>query len=284
MFDAPPAKARLPWRERRLISGLTMRNVDVLELCADVLEDQLYLGHVRGPCSYLPDRQQALMLLDGREVGKLYRLLLDRGYRRHGQHIYRPDCGGCRECRILRLPLASFQPTRSQRRVWRRASASLRYELAEPIVDAQRIELYSRYLAFQHAATNENSLSDTQYQEFFVDSFLGEGTRELRLWRDRQLAGVGIVDLVGDALSSVYFYFDPDCAELSPGVFSMLCELELARKRGLRYYYPGYYVHGCATMNYKARFGPNEMREIGARDWRSGQRALRDGGGVGPKL
>ncbi len=258
-----------------------MQPQDVLELCVDVLEDQLYMGHVRGPCPYLPDRDQALMLLDGRDVGKVYRLMLDRGYRRHGQHVYRPDCSACRQCRVLRIITQEFQPTRSQRRVWRKAQGRLRFELNAPLVDRQRLEMYTRYLAFQHAddAESEAPTSATRYREFFVESFLGDATRELRILDGDRLIGVGIVDLIGDAISSVYFYFDPEYARFSPGVYSTLCELQIARELGLRYYYPGYYIRDCAAMSYKARFGPNEVREVGGREWRRDGAAIAAGPG-----
>jgi arginine-tRNA-protein transferase len=54
-------------------------------------------------------------------------------------------------------------------------------------------------------------------------------------------------------------YFDPAFARQSVGTYSILWEIEYARKLGLPHYYLGYYVAESDTMSYKARFRPNEM-------------------------
>jgi arginine-tRNA-protein transferase len=43
------------------------------------------------------------------------------------------------------------------------------------------------------------------------------------------------------------------------GTFSALWEIEYAREQGIPHYYLGYFVRACASMNYKARFRPNEV-------------------------
>jgi len=262
-----------------------------LQLSTALLEDQLYLGHIRGPCAYLPDRNSSLLFLDGRGVGQLYRLLLDAGYRRHGQNLYRTDCAPCRECRVLRTPIATFRPSKSQRRVRRRGDRVFRYELGDPQADVERLELYRRYLRFQHAKDapdapggDEDPAAITldHYADFFQESFLGEATREMRFYAtfdssgeilerpapgEERLVGIGIVDLVGDALSSVYFFFAPEVARFSPGVYSVLAEIEIARELGLRHYYPGFYIRDCAAMAYKINFAPNEIRTPDEGGW-----------------
>ena len=70
---------------------------------------------------------------------------------------------------------------------------------------------------------------------------------------------MGICDLCPSALSSVYFYFDPADRARGLGTFGALVEIETARTRGLGHYYLGYYVAGCAAMNYKSLFRPHEM-------------------------
>ena len=250
-----------------------------LDLSIETLEGQLYLGHINGPCSYLPDRESSLMFLDGRGIGQLYRLMLDRGYRRHGNHLYRPDCAGCFECQVLRVPVAEFRPTRSQRRVWRQGQAAFRHEIHPTGYTAEKLALYERYLEFQHdrpprvpdqteaKSGGEQVLNEGSYREFFVDSFLGAGTFELRLYVGQRLAGLAILDRSGDALSAVYFFFEPDFARLSPGTYAILLELELARQWGLKWFYPGYFIRDCPAMSYKQNFGPHELRVAGEAGW-----------------
>ncbi len=73
-------------------------------------------------CPYLPDRQATLAYsvpLDF-DVRAAFDRRLERGQRRHGKLVYEPKCEGCQECISLRLPVESFEPSRSQRRVWLR--------------------------------------------------------------------------------------------------------------------------------------------------------------------
>ena len=240
-----------------------------MKLAIKNIEEQLYLGHIGGPCSYLPDRDSSLLFLDGRGVGRMYRLLLDAGYRRHGQHLYRPDCPGCRECRVLRIPVADFQPDRSQRRVARRGRAAFRIQLGRPEFMPEKLALYNKYLKHQHGRADgaSDAIGETQYREFFIESLLGQGTFELNLFFEDRLVGVGILDQVGDALSAVYFFFEHAVGRLSPGTYAILAGMDIARERGLTYYYPGYFIAGCAAMNYKARFGPHQIRDIGGDRW-----------------
>lgn len=228
------------------------------------IEEQLYLGNLKGACSYLPGELSNLLFLEGRGVGACYRLMLDRGFRRHGFHLYRPDCADCQECRILRVPVSTFEPTASQKRVLRKGESVFRVETGRPEFAPEKSALYMDYLRQQHGTID--TVDEMSYRDFFVNSFLSS-TEELRLYAGDRLAGLGIMDLVGDALSSVYFFFDPAYAKYSPGTYSVLKEIEICRERGLSYYYPGFFISGCKAMSYKANFGPAEVRRRGEEKW-----------------
>ena len=73
-----------------------------------------------------------------------------------------------------------------------------------------------------------------------------------------QLLGVGICDLTGTSLSTVYFFFEPTAHRRSLGTFSSLTEIGVARKLGLQFYYQGYWVPGCQRMEYKSALRPAE--------------------------
>ena len=72
------------------------------------------------PCPYLPGlvaRKRAF--LANAMDGEVYHDLMDRGFRRSGDFFYAMDCEGCRACVPLRVPVARFTPSKSQRRVLR---------------------------------------------------------------------------------------------------------------------------------------------------------------------
>ncbi len=262
-----------------------------MELPLALLEEQLYLGHLNNPCPYLKDRPSRLLFLNGLATGNMYRLLMEEGYRRHGVHLYRPDCPACQECRVLRVPVDRFRMSRSQKRVWRRGESRFALRVESPSYSQEKENLYNRYLEFQHeqgetdlsgqelpgeeSVSGEEEISSRSeeerqrlYTDFFVDSFLGKGTREMQLYEGDRLVGVGLLDLLGDALSSVYFYFDPSVATASPGVYSVLKEIQLAREWGLKYYYPGYYIKNSPAMNYKRRYRPCQIKTPLMPGWR----------------
>lgn len=224
------------------------------------------MRHISESCPYLPGRESCSLYLDGRLIGMGYRALLDQGYRRAGSFLYRPDCASCTECRVLRVPVNSFRRTKSQRRVWNRGRKLFSVDLGEPRINRERLDMYCRYLKAIHGEM-EAAPTESDFEFMFVSTCLGSATREVRLWDGETLAGVGIIDLFDDAMSTVYFYYDPAYARYSPGTFSALAELDIASALGLKFYYLGYYIAECASMNYKANFGPCEMRRVGEGNW-----------------
>jgi leucyl-tRNA---protein transferase len=73
-----------------------------------------------------------------------------------------------------------------------------------------------------------------------------------------QLLAVTLVDVLGDGLSMVYSYFDPDQDGRSLGTFMILDHIMRARRMGLNYVYLGYWVRNSRKMDYKGRFLPQE--------------------------
>jgi len=70
--------------------------------------------------------------------------MLARGWRRFGPCYFRPQCPACEACVTLRVNVADFHPSRSQRRARNRA-ARLRRTVGRPIVDEARLELYRKW-------------------------------------------------------------------------------------------------------------------------------------------
>ena len=69
---------------------------------------------------------------------------------------------------------------------------------------------------------------------------------------------VALSDVLGDGLSMVYSFFDPEAADRSLGTYMILDHIERAKAMGLAYVYLGYWVPGSRKMDYKGRFLPQE--------------------------
>lgn len=209
------------------------------------------------PCAYLPDRIAAdVFTFPGlAEVdSRLYEKMMDRGFRRSGSFFYKPVCETCRECVPIRVPVARFEPSRSQRRVLKR-NADVRVEAMGSADDDEHFAVYERYQRARHPTKPAGDRAD--YERFLCDSPIDTLALDFRV-RER-LIGVSILDACPNSLSSVYFYYDPDESKRSPGVFSALCEIQECRRRGLAYWYVGFRIRGCPKMEYKTRFRPYEL-------------------------
>lgn len=237
-----------------------------LEINRNELESVIHLGDVSDPCPYLPGQVATFRFGNGNLVGRHYQQLLDWGYRRNGIYVYRPACRSCKECWVLRVPVDTFKMSKSQRRVWNKGMKVFDVTWGSCRYTPEKAALYERYLAYQHQC-DEGPVDKARYCAFLVDSCLQHETMEVQYRVDGRLAGVGIVDKLEKALSTVYFYFDPEFARLSPGTWSALNEIHLARQWGRPYYYLGYFIHGCGSMNYKARFQPCEIKQPDMPDW-----------------
>lgn len=215
-----------------------------------------------GPCPYLPDQTACSegFIVSETMDGAVHLALLDRGFRRSGPVFYRPTCPSCRQCVSLRVPTGTFRRTRSQRRVWHK-NADVRVEIGQAAVTDEKHELFVRYLESQHDGTMSGA---RQAFEGFLYHSPVPGA-EVCYYVGNRLVGVSLVDVLPEALSSVYMFFDLEEGARSLGTFSVLWEIEHCRSRGVAYYYLGFYVRDAKTMAYKARFGPAEVLTLGGR-------------------
>jgi arginine-tRNA-protein transferase len=206
-------------------------------------------------CPYLPEKQARI---EGFQIDSLdpqmYLGFMDRGFRRSGQLIHRPVCDRCQKCQPIRVPVRRFRATKSQRRILRR-NRDLAVTIDEPTLTDEKWRIFVAYLDHQHDQTmsrTRDALADFLYKSP-VD------TLEICYRAGDQIVAVSILDRCTTALSSVYVYFDPRHARRGPGTYSALWEIEHCRRRGIPYYYLGYYVADCTKMDYKARFRPCEI-------------------------
>jgi arginine-tRNA-protein transferase len=208
------------------------------------------------PCPYFPDRRATLRAFarDRLEPAD-YEAFMDAGFRRSGTIFYQPICSGCRLCLPIRVPVDQFHPSKSQRRCARR-NQDLEIQIQSPAPTLDKFELYRHYLAQWH-----HSAEPPTWKEFTAFLYDSPVDSIEMTYHDPagQLIAVGLCDVGPTILSSLYFYFDPDHASRSLGVFGALTEIELARRHGLRWYYLGYWVNGCASMQYKADYRPHEI-------------------------
>jgi arginine-tRNA-protein transferase len=76
---------------------------------------------------------------------------------------------------------------------------------------------------------------------------------------------VMLADTLPGALSAVYSFFEPSQGKLALGTYMILWLIGEAKCQGLAHVYLGYWISGCAKMDYKSRFHPLEA--LGPQGW-----------------
>lgn len=210
-------------------------------------------------CGYWPERDARNLLLDPCDprLPTLYAQALQWGFRRTGSLLYRPHCPSCRACISVRIPIASFRPNRSQRRcLQRNHDVSMHIVPAEQT--AEQLALYQRYLAARHADGGMDTHGTHEFDQFLTSDWSTTRFMELREKNTRRLLAVAVTDVVEDALSAVYTFFDPDERQRSLGTLGVLKQIEWAKRDGRAFLYLGYWINGHDKMHYKRLFQPLE--------------------------
>ena len=211
-----------------------------------------------GDCPYLPERRWhslALHVLEANDED--IQGLLFSGFRRLGHLYYTPMCEGCQACISLRIPAASFVPSKNQRKILRR-NQDVTLEVEPSFFSDEKFELYQRYQSSRW--NKQQSISREEFSAIYLEQ-PGRGL-DFVYRLDGQLIGVDFVDVSPQGISSVYFVWDCD-PRRGLGIFSVMKALEWCLENGREHLYLGLYVEGNDSMRYKASFHPHQRRYRG---------------------
>ena len=186
--------------------------------------------------------------------------LVDHGYRRFGNYFQKPVCAGCDECKSLRIDALNFKLSKSQRRVYKK-NEKTSWRFSKPILDGEHLELFEIYHSFMHEKRGwpKQNIDAEKYYDIYASGY-GNFGKEISYYDEfDRLICVDLIDVVEDGISSIYCYYDPYRADLSLGKFSLLKEIEIAKKFNLRWIYLGYAVRECQSLKYKFDYRPYQI-------------------------
>lgn len=162
----------------------------------------------------------------------------------------------------LRIDLAGFTMSKSQRRVWRR-NEDLRWEVEPAVLDDA-----------MHAMFQRHSQRFTENVPTRLEDFLGPepahapGTcLAVKAFLGNELIAVSFVDVGARAASSVYAIFEPEHQKRGLGTLTLLKEIEWARAAGKCFLYHGYGTRAPGPYDYKRQFASIEGYDWALEQW-----------------
>jgi len=218
------------------------------------------------PCPYVPGRTERKVVTEitGPDAERTHDRLSRAGFRRSHNIAYAPVCPGCNACVPIRVPVATFEPGRTLRRI-ARANADVACTEVPARATAEQFHLFGRYQRARHGDGDMAAMSFFDYRTMIEDTPIDTSVIELRDAGGLML-GACLMDRLGDGLSAVYSFFDPGLEGRSLGTWTILWLIERARALQLAHVYLGYWVPESPKMAYKARFRPAEILAGGT--WR----------------
>ena len=186
--------------------------------------------------------------------------LTDMGFRRSGEHIYRPWCEGCGECKSVRVPVAGFNVSKSQKRVLTR-NKDLQVSFELPSCADEIYNLYANYIIQRHSDGDMYPPSLEQFENFLCQAPPTSQTRFVCFRLEQKLLAVAVVDLLPKGVSAIYTFFDPAYGIRSLGRLAVLWQIRWAQSQAMDFVYLGYWIKDCQKMAYKAEYQPLQVFE-----------------------
>ena len=238
-------------------------------------------------CPYLEGKMERRVVAElvGRDAAALHDALTHAGFRRSHAIVYAPACTGCDACIPVRIVARDFRRSRTQARIWRLGTATHEVEERPPIATREQFALFVRYQQSRHAEGDMARMDFEDYRALIEDTPVDTVMIEVRApggaGRPDERPGAGLAagsfnlgasapggalvaaclaDRVGDGLSAVYSFFEPEHDKDSLGTLMILWLVERARAMGKPYVYLGFWIAACRKMSYKSNFRPIEAR------------------------
>jgi arginine-tRNA-protein transferase len=111
-----------------------------------------------------------------------------------------------------------------------------------------------RYQKHKHKDGGMADSSQEDYINFLASSWCTTLFVEFSI--DNKLAAVAVVDLLDNALSAVYTFFEPEFSKYSLGTYAVLWQIQHAKELNLDFIYLGFWIKDCLKMSYKSQYQP----------------------------
>jgi len=210
-------------------------------------------------CPYLEKKLAKTLFLNPelQPNDPIYNALIGKGFRRSGDHIYRPHCDDCSACISVRIKSSNFVANKQQKRCFKKGKR-FHTRIHPANFDAQHYRLFEQYINSRHADGDMYPTSEKQYKEFILCDWMNTQFLDFIEPTTGQLIACCVFDQLNTGLSAVYTFFDPDYSRFSLGRLAVLTLIETSKHLDLDYVYIGYWIKACRKMSYKSEYRPIE--------------------------
>lgn len=217
------------------------------------------------PCSYLEGKQARSQVATPSNLIRehVFAELIKKGFRRSGIFTYRSHCDACHACISVRLAVNEYSPNRSQKRAFLKHQNLIVKKVPLEFVE-EHYDLYVHYQNVRHNSLGMETDGKEQYRQFVLESQVNTQLVEFRE-PSGKLCMVSLVDVLDDALSLVYTFYDPDEKKASYGTYNIVWQIYEAKRLNLPYVYLGYWVENSPKMAYKKNFQP--LYRLDEQEW-----------------
>ena len=143
-------------------------------------------------------------------------------------------------------------------------NANIQVNIKPAIFEQVHFDLYLLYQQSRHTDSNMANATKEEYINFLSSEWCNTLFVEFNC--AGELAGLAVIDLLDNALSAVYTFFDPRFSRRSLGVYAVLWQIQHAKSLGLEWLYLGYWIEKCQKMSYKTNYQP--LQGLVEQEWR----------------
>ena len=151
----------------------------------------------------------------------------------------------------IRLPLKNHQFSRSLRRIKKTNDSQFRFEIQRVQLTQAKEKLYQK-----HLERFKGFLFDSLDQFLFAYGKSSVfNTYEITVYDGDKLVAFSLFDIGENSMASLLGIYNTDYSKYSLGIYTMILEIEFAKKKNITYYYPGYVLDNSEEFDYKLRVG-----------------------------
>lgn len=194
---------------------------------------------------------------------------LERGWFRMGQTIFTTNFlhfgNGFYSAIWLRVKLDEFLEDSTQAKLFKR-NAGFRMLIGPATITAEKEELYTRYkkpLEFEPSSSLNHLLYGNETGATVYNTY------EIALYDRDRLIGLGLFDLGAGSAAGITSVYDPAYKKFSIGKYLIYRKMDYCKKLKLDYFYPGYFVPGYSSFDYKLTIAKQALQflQLGTKHW-----------------